>query len=92
MGKRSCSIDGCDSPAKGRGWCSAHYQRWYKYGDPLHIKITPRGEQFAYLVDSVKSRDRSECWIWPYGSWGGGYGQLMDPRTGRTVKAHRLAF
>ena len=28
-----CSIDGCDSPIIARGWCSAHYMRWYRYGD-----------------------------------------------------------
>lgn len=30
-----CSIPNCDKPSRHRDWCSAHYQRWLKYGDPL---------------------------------------------------------
>lgn len=35
MGERTCSIDGCDRTAHGRGWCRPHYMRWYRHGDPL---------------------------------------------------------
>jgi hypothetical protein len=31
---RFCSIDGCERPVRGRGWCSLHWQRWNKHGDP----------------------------------------------------------
>ena len=31
-----CTIDGCQSGAKARGWCMKHYKRWSKHGDPLH--------------------------------------------------------
>lgn len=29
-----CSIDGCEGIALRRGWCTRHYQRWRKWGDP----------------------------------------------------------
>lgn len=29
-----CSIPGCEKPIKGRGWCNAHLQRWYRHGSP----------------------------------------------------------
>lgn len=32
---KSCSIDECSSQVFRRGWCSKHYQRWYRNGDPL---------------------------------------------------------
>lgn len=32
---RQCSIEGCVQPAKSRGWCGMHYNRWHKHGDPL---------------------------------------------------------
>ena len=28
-------MPGCDGAVKSRGWCRAHYLRWYKTGDPL---------------------------------------------------------
>jgi hypothetical protein len=31
-----CTIEECEKPILGRGWCSMHYARWQKYGDPLH--------------------------------------------------------
>lgn len=34
-----CVIDGCDGvtnvPGTARGWCSSHYYRWQRWGDPL---------------------------------------------------------
>ena len=31
----TCSIAGCDRPAKARTWCPDHYNNWYRRGDPL---------------------------------------------------------
>lgn len=30
----TCSVEDCETPAFCRGWCSRHYQRWRKHGDP----------------------------------------------------------
>lgn len=32
---RTCSIDGCTKPVIARGWCTAHWTRWKRHGDPL---------------------------------------------------------
>jgi hypothetical protein len=33
----SCIIDGCEKPVYGRGWCSMHFKRWRKHGDPTIV-------------------------------------------------------
>jgi ssDNA-binding Zn-finger/Zn-ribbon topoisomerase 1 len=34
-GRHPCLI--CGKPVKGHGYCSKHYQRWKKYGDPAMV-------------------------------------------------------
>lgn len=33
--KSICIIEDCNKPARGRGYCQSHYQRLWRYGDPL---------------------------------------------------------
>lgn len=41
MSKATCAIVDCGKPLYCRGWCSGHYQRWNKHGDPLGGKKSP---------------------------------------------------
>lgn len=45
--RRFCSIEGCEGPAFGHGWCQKHYARWRRNGDPLNAgdraSIRPSG-------------------------------------------------
>lgn len=57
MPNPTCTIDGCDKPARSPAadWCPKHYQRWYRHGDPLHtVPRTPRrdlaGHTFGMLT------------------------------------------
>jgi hypothetical protein len=34
---RSCSIDGCSKPVHAKGWCSMHFGRARRNGDPLKM-------------------------------------------------------
>ena len=58
--RTGCVIDGCDGTHLARGWCGRHYQRWFRYGDPLHVPTGERGEcatcaDAEWLIDSGES-------------------------------------
>lgn len=37
MSDRICTIDGCGKPWFQRGWCSRHYNIWYRTGSPIPV-------------------------------------------------------
>lgn len=55
MPERICSIDGCEKPAKARGWCKTHWARWQKHGDPEYS----RERTTACAVDGCDKPPRS---------------------------------
>lgn len=87
--KPTCSIEGCDRPIVARGWCSAHYNRWHRHGDPTAGRISA-GVPLQTLRNWIATRDRSECWPWPYGQNGVGYGVVKF--RGRYVVATQVAL
>jgi hypothetical protein len=56
---KTCSIDDCDSPVRARGWCSKHYGRFTRHGDPT-IKHLNRGKRGS--PNSVAIGDRFGRW------------------------------
>lgn len=85
-----CQVDGCDNPKYLKGWCSAHYQRWRKHGDPLMGRPTsaPKGAPQAFIEEAVKHVG-DDCLLWPYGRDTGGYGSINLPNR-KKANAHRL--
>lgn len=89
-----CSITGCGGKAHARDFCVSHYNRWYRYGNPLHEPPPRRGRvregipihlRFWSKVDFSTPDD---CWMWT-GSHST-YGEVWVNGT-RTL-AHRVAF
>lgn len=86
----TCVLDGCVGPVLARGWCSKHYQRWWKYGDPLTTtRIRDNNGWENDLAARVDRRGPDECWPWT-GPTHKGYGCLHGVRVHRV--AYRLAF
>lgn len=40
---RLCSVEECDRPRRGRGYCGMHYKRVVTYGDPHFVQKIRRG-------------------------------------------------
>ena len=80
-----CSIDGCCSLVLKKGWCSTHYWRWFRTGDPLKLK---RGPARSFYEDVVLKYEGDECLIWPFAKDKAGYAQIGDHGSKRSV--HRL--
>lgn len=82
---RVCSIDGCEKKHKGHGFCSAHYQRFKKHGNPLGGK-TQRGKPREFLNNLPKTND---CIEWPFYLDKNGYPTLSSRRSGTNI-VHRI--
>jgi hypothetical protein len=90
-----CSITDCKKLVKARNYCSAHYARWLKYGDPLICKSPqrPRGlseaEVFAWFMPG--GPPSTDCWDWQGGT-NKGYGEfiLNGVHVGAHAASHRI--
>jgi hypothetical protein len=39
---RTCSIEGCNSKHRGRGFCKLHHERFMRHGDPFIVLSKPK--------------------------------------------------
>jgi hypothetical protein len=57
-----CSIDGCEKPVAGRGWCWMHYERWLRHGDPLIVLQHRSPVPLTCKVEGCQSRTVARGW------------------------------
>lgn len=82
-----CTIEGCTKTIRARGWCSTHWARWKRNGDPLAFHQRPS------TADRVAERIQPEpngCWMWTGTISPTGYG-LLSVDNERWL-AHRLVY
>ena len=99
MAKGTCSENGCGKQAERREWCTAHYKRWKRHGDPTagRVMVQPGNpnERFWGKVDRqgpvpAHRPDLGRCWLWTGYLGTRGYGTYtLD---GAWVLTHRAAY
>ena len=57
---RECEVEDCNRGHMARGYCTKHYARWQRHGDP---ELTLR-EQQPPLGDAYSIGGLHECWEW----------------------------
>lgn len=85
---RKCSIEGCGKPIFCRGFCSSHYERVRRHGDPFGggaFRATS-GSPMAW-VDAHIDYSGDDCLLWPFNHDKDGYGRVVV--NGKTTLAHR---
>lgn len=92
MAEGICSIVSCERPVVARSWCSMHWQRWRRHGDPLVVigHPGPRTDAAARFRSKVDNADPDGCWPWTGGVDRDGYGFFKVAR--RMWRAPRYAF
>lgn len=79
-----CSIDGCERPVRSRGFCQAHYLRFWRHGSPQAGGIM-KGSPAAFIAQAAAYQGH-DCLLWPYGRHAVGYGSVTwRGRAGRTA-------
>ncbi len=85
-----CSVNGCEQPKRAGGFCTLHYQRFRKTGDPGPARPQKfRGwdteRRFRAYVQVGKDHD-----LWIGGLSSDGYGSFY--LKGKKISAHRMAW
>lgn len=87
---KTCNIDGCEKTVNARGWCSMHYLRWRKHGDPFVGGSTYGGPEEAFEARTEPLVGDPGCVVWMGPTDSSGYGRVWV--NGRNVRAHRYAW
>lgn len=83
---RTCSVEGCGSAHASRGFCTKHYKRFRRYGNPL-MRRTARSYADTFTIYADKSGD---CWEWTGTIFKSGYGKINQGR--KYMLAHRWSY
>ena len=82
-----CTVEGCEKPHVGKGFCGKHFSRLKRHGNPEKTKRN----HVNTIDDFWKHVDKTQgCWVWVGGRFADGYGYFSHK--GKPWRAHRLSF
>lgn len=87
--KPPCSVADCPTPARARGMCSSHWNKWRRYGSPTNAPVHDRIAEARERAEQ-KIRKGTGCWEWTGTLDGYGYGVITVE--GQRTKAHRFMY
>lgn len=93
MTMRICSVADCGRSAERkssgkRGFCSMHYSRFLKHGDPLRVDRTPSPAK-DWIAAHV-SHSSNDCLPWPFAAGPDGYGRVHRKNSGPITTASHM--
>lgn len=93
VAQKVCSLENCNSPQIRQGYCSKHFGRWFRHGDP-HKTLLNYGEgktfEEKFWSKVAITANPNKCWDWQAGKFAEGYGAMQFE--GRNHGAHILAW
>lgn len=78
---RTCAASGCEAPMRTRGFCTSHYMRLWRYGDPTIGRLSEIDRFWSYVDKS------GDCWLWLAAKNKYGYGKFSPAGV-----AHRFSY
>jgi len=54
-----CSIENCKSKVKARGWCAHHLRKFYRWGDPLHVRKLKKDMPQSCRIEDCKKKSQA---------------------------------
>jgi len=82
--ERTCSIEGCPKPVRARGWCTRHYYRWHRNGNPLLTVRRVKGQFPCSVVGCPNPADTRGWCHTHYARWKR-HGTTADPVSFPTI-------
>lgn len=65
MWRKNCSVENCWRPVKGKGWCSKHYQQFYKSHETYRkISEANKRKHPLYIIWWQRKQDNLLCEEW----------------------------
>lgn len=85
-----CLVADCDREVYGKGWCSLHWKRARRHGDPNRTPVREESLEQRLRRIAPPSGD-DECWVWT-GAVDPDDGYGVMGWEGRNLRPHRVAW